>query len=288
MSVRVIVVSLLAAGCYPAGEGSTGDQPDAGVGEEPALTRLQATLAGKVLAVGVEEAARRFGPVAPASADASCTTISGDTADADGDAIPADAKLTIDCGEQRLGYSGSLTGVESVTDDQPDAAAWAFSAAVDLEATLATPLGATMLVDGEGSVVASQGSALGPYNLDTSLDVLSTITNRRGVETRIGEAIDWTVSYGPDLEWSAGVPAVVGKLTTEGTWDFSVNGISASASLATPVPLTFRPACKSRIAAGTIEASFEMAGKNATIRVEWTACGSRLVSYDLDGITGEI
>jgi len=72
---------------------------------------------------------------------------------------------------------------------------------------------------------------------------------------------------------------VVGKLFVDGGWDVRVKGRSAAATLTTPTALTFAPSCDSRITAGVVEASYTVAGQQASISVEWSGCGNRTVDY---------
>ena len=62
--------------------------------------------------------------------------MTGDTSDSDGDSIPLSAKLILDCHSRRLGYTGTLSGLETVNDTEPDAAAWSFTADSDVSASL--------------------------------------------------------------------------------------------------------------------------------------------------------
>jgi len=285
MTVKMLVATLLATGCVTNGAGGTPDggaAPDGGQ-SAAAFTQAEATLAGKALAADIEGAARRYGAVAPSLARAvSCVAMSGDATDTDGDSIPAGATLTFDCSEQRLGYTGTLTGTESVSDTQPDALAWAFSVTSDLHAELTGPFGGSMVVDGDGSITASQGSLAGPFRLASTLGVVSVITNVRGIETDIAEELDSTLSYAPDLEWTPGGVVVTGALTADGAWTVSVGEKSADASLSTPTTLTFTPSCESRVTAGVVEASLAFGARAASIRVEWSGCGRPTVTYDVD------
>jgi hypothetical protein len=287
---RIVLACLLLTGCSagdPDVDVDVEDEPEVGSTQQ-AFTRAQAKLAGRALAAGIEEAAQRYDPIAPAAMlDAECTTLSGDTTDVDGDGIPASAKLTFDCSKRRLGFTGTLTGVESVSDQQPDAVAWAFDAGVELQSTLTGPFGGSMVVDAYGTVLASQQGVAGPFELAVGLDVESLITNVRGIETEILEDIEWTVSYAPELAWAPGDLAVVGKLSTDGVWNVSVNDISAVATLRTPTALSFEASCETRVTAGLVEASLAFGERAATIAVEWSGCGQPVVSYDLSAPPSE-
>jgi len=285
MWVRYIGLSLAAAGCVASND--THGAPDGGEAVV-AFTRAEAKLAGEALAASIEGAAKRYGPVSPevaaaaraAAVDASCVTSSGDGSDADGDTIPASATLTFDCSERRLGYTGTLTGTEAISDGQPNAVAWAFTASADLRASLTGPFGGSMVVDTDGTIAASQGSVVGPFRLTSDLDVVSVITNVRGIRTEVTEAIDGTVSYAPDLEWTPGGPVVIGTLAVEGAWNVMVDATSAEATLSTPTPLTFTPGCESLVTAGRVEAAFAIGASQASIAVEWSGCGQSSVIYD--------
>lgn len=284
MWVRHICWSLAAAGCVAS---NTDGAPDAGEAVA-AFTQAEAKLAGEALAAGIEGAARKYGPVAPevaaaaraAAVDPSCVTSSGDVSDADGDTIPASATLTFDCSERRLGYTGTLTGTESISDGQPDAVAWAFTANADLRASLTGPFGGSMVVDTDGTIAASQGGAVGPFRLTSTLDVISVITNVRGIRTDVTETLDGTVSYAPDLAWTPGGPVVTGTLAVEGAWNVGVDATSAEATLATPTPLTFTPGCDTLVTAGLVEAAFATGASQASITVRWSGCGQSSVTYD--------
>jgi hypothetical protein len=107
-------------------------------------------------------------------------TTSGDMSDPDGDSIPTSARLAFDCSKRRLGFTGVLTGNEEVTDLRPNLLWWAFSATTDLHASLTGPFGGSAVVDTDGSIVASQPALVGPFLLDSTLDVISVITRASG------------------------------------------------------------------------------------------------------------
>ena len=289
---RAVLAGLVTVGCVA---DETTELPDAGPAAGATFTQAQAGFAGDALAAGVEDSAQRFGPVAPhvsskarqdvtprAGFDAGCATLSGDTSDADGDSIPAAATMTLDCSARRLGFTGRLAGTESVSDLQPGELAWAFEASTDLRASLTGPFGGSAVVDTLGSIVASQAGLAGPYALASTLDVSTLITNVRGVETEITEAVDWTVAFTPELAWTPGGIVVRGSLAVDGAWRVTVAGRSGDAVVSTPTPLTMTPSCGTLITAGVIEASFALAGRTETITVRWSGCDQHTVGYDPD------
>jgi hypothetical protein len=283
---NIVLACLLVTGCSP--RHADVDDTDGATGEnvgtsEQAFTKAQAKLVGKALGAGIQELTERLDPITPDSTtgDSKCWTLSGDTSDDDGDRIPADAELTLDCSKRRLGFTGTLTGVETVTDREPDALAWAFDATVDAHSTLTGPFGGSMVLDAGGTVVASQQSIVGPFHLDGALDIATLITNVRGIETQILEGVDLTMSYTPDFEWAPGEVAIVGRIDVEGEWNVSIDDIAAAATLQTPTPLTFDPTCKTGITAGQLEAALTFGERAATIWVDWSGCGSPTVDYDL-------
>jgi hypothetical protein len=284
MSVRLALATLVATGCVA---GEEMGMPDAG--GSPTFTQGQARFAGEALAAGIEDTAQRFGPVAPqasnkptprAGLDPECVTLSGDQTDADGDSIPVSATLTFDCSKRRLGFTGILTGSETVADLQPAAIAWDFSASTTIHASLTGPFGGSAVVDTEGSMVASQGGLEGPYELASGLAVITLITNASGQETEVTEDVDLRVSFTPDLAWTPGGVVVRGRLFVDGAWSVSVGGVSGEATVATPTPLTLAPACESLITAGVVEAGFTLAGHTESISVRWSGCGQSAVTYD--------
>ena len=282
-SLTVVVAAMLAMGC---GESEPGPEEEEDVPIEGSLfSTLQAKFAGQVLAGGVELAAFQYGSQIPESSiNNQCTTISGDPTDDDGDKIPVSGVLTLDCNKRLLGWSGSVKGTQSVTDTQPEAAAWSFTMSADLDASVSGPFGGSADSQASGSIAATQGGALGPYSLDILLGASTDITTATGLEFSVTEDIDWSMTYTPDLDWSPGGGIVVtGVLDVGGTWTVNVNGDEAEATLSTPTPLVFDPTCRpTRVTAGVVEASFEYQGKTAVIRVEWTGCDRSRVTYDHD------
>jgi len=276
MSKRIVLISLLVTGCAVQGGDNVADD-DPG----PTFTTAQAVAAGKVLGAGIEEAASWYGPITRnAGVDASCVSQTGDTSDADGDYIPASARLTFDCNKRRLGYTGVLTGTAGVSDSLPDQLAWAFDATTEMHASLTGPFGGSMVSDGGGSLVASQGSVLGPFRLDSVLDTVTVITNVAGDQVDITENLAGGIAFTPTLSWNPGADPVAGKPDADGTWVVGVDGHTAETSLSTPVKLTFRPSCETLITAGKVVAGFTAGSHYETITVRWTDCGQKNVTYD--------
>ncbi len=274
--MRVILASVLLTGCVMEPADDVVADDDAA----PMFTPAQADLAGEALAAGIEDAALRYGPVMPpAAADASCVTPSGDMSDPDGDTIPTSARLAFDCEKRRLGFTGVLTGNEEVTDSRPNLLWWAFSATTDLRASLTGPFGGSAVVDTDGSIVASQPALVGPFLLDSTLDVISVITNVRGRQTTVSESLDWTVAYHPDLEWNPGELVVGGSLTVGGSWVVSVDDRSADATVVTPAPLTITTECATLVTAGQVDATFAVGERTGTLTVVWSGCGAPDVNY---------
>jgi hypothetical protein len=235
--------------------------------------------AGDALGNGIEDGAGAFGPVnAGTAVDASCITLSGNTDDSDADNIPTDATLTFNCSETQLGYTGTVTGTETVTDNQPAAAAWAFTAMADLHSSLTGPSAASIVSDRNGEIVATQGSAVGPFNLARTLDVV-TVFKTALSHTTVTEANDWTISFTPQVSWTPGGAVVTGSLTATGTWNVTIGNKTADATLATPTALTLTPSCATRVTAGTIIGTYQGSGYTNTITVTWTGCGQHTVSF---------
>lgn len=174
---------------------------------------------------------------------------------------------------------GTLTGTETVVDDQPTGVAWAFTAAADLHATLTGPFGGTIVRDWDGQIKATQGSAIGPFTLDRQLVVETVFTPPVGRATTVSEVNDWTITYTPTATWTAGAVVVGGNLRAAGTWDVTVGTASANATISTPTPLVMTPTCATRVTAGVVEGTYDDAGQSRTINVTWTGCGQRTVTY---------
>jgi hypothetical protein len=267
MNVRVIlVVVMLGGGCVKKDTGTLGE--------------ADAQNAGKALAAGIEDGTTTFGPVSTQGAglDAPCVTLSGDTSDPDQDSIPTAATLTFNCTSMAFGYTGMVTGTEMVTDGQPNASAWAFSASADLHSSLTGPGGASITNDRSGTIVGAQSSAM--FTLDRTLDVTTEFKNAAGATlATVAETNAWTIAYMPQVTWTPGGVAVTGSVTATGSWDVSVNSNSANATLATPTPLTLTPTCATRITAGVVTGTYKDGVKDSTITVTWTGCGSSVVTY---------
>jgi hypothetical protein len=276
--MRTLVLAL-SIGVGGAGCMKPADDTDGG------LTQVEARAAGDALGNGVEEAASTYGPMVAASADSTCITLGGDTLDPDADSIPNNATLTYNCTTQALGYTGTLAGTATVTDDQPAAHAWAFSGSADLHATLTGPGGASITSDWSGSLAGSQASPLGPYALDRVLGVVTVFAAGGGddgqpvASTTVTEDNDWTVTFTPQATWTPGGVIVTGSLAATGAWNVTVNEKTFSATLATPTPLTVNPACATLLTAGVVTGTYpEAGGTMGSIVVTWTGCGQRTVS----------
>lgn len=247
--------------------------------DDGGLSNTEARSAGDALANGIEDSALGFGKVSEGmAADGTCVTPSGDAADPDMDNIPNNAKLTYNCTGMLFGFTGTLTGTLGVVDDQPNAIAWAFTGMSDLNASLTGPDGASIVRDWSGKIVASQASPVGPFKTQRTLDVTTVFTDRRGAKLTVTEDNDWAVTFTPMATWTPGSLIVTGKVSATGSWNITVGEHAATATIATPTPLTLDPACASRITAGTVTGSYvDDAENNGTITVTWTGCGVKTV-----------
>lgn len=263
--MRIFLACLLLGGC---------------VKKDSGLSAGEAQSAGQALGAEVEDGAKGFGSVAQgAAATPACTTLSGDTADPDGDSIPNHATVTFNCSDTSLGYTGTLTGTLMVTDTQPAALAWAFAGDANLHATLTGPAGGMITTDRTGTITAAQGSAVGPYTLARTLTVTTVLTTATQRSTTVDVDNDWTITYTPTATWMPGTIVIGGKLEATGSWNVAVvGGASASATLATPTPLTLTPSCESRVTAGEVTATYADGAKTNTITVTWTGCGASTVT----------
>jgi len=253
--------------------------------KEAGLTQNEAQSLGDALSAGIEDSAKSYGAVKDgAGADEPCATLSGNTADADLDNIPASATVTYNCTAMALGYTGTLNGTMSVTDDAPNVAAWAFTGGANLHATLTGPFGGTAVRDWDGMIVATQTTN---FALHRTLDVVTVWTapggdgsgGLAGRQTTVTEDNDWTITYTPMVTWMPGSIVVTGSLTATGQWNFTINEFAGMATLATPTPLTLDPNCATRITAGTVTGAYMDDDMNDhTVTVTWTGCGARTVT----------
>jgi hypothetical protein len=238
------------------------------------FTAQEAASAGNSMAAGIEDAAKGFGPVNQNNADG-CVTMSGDPSDADHDSIPANAKATYNCTARLLGYTGTVTGTQSITDDAPTIAAWAFTGSHDFHSTLTGPVGNSVVRDTRGSLVATQSGLT--FGLQRMFDGTTVFTDNKG-STTVEEAVDWKIGFMPTVAFMAGQPVVAGALSANGSWDVAVGAHAANATIATPTPLTIAPSCASLVTAGSITASYDIDGTSHAITVTWTACGQHIVT----------
>ena len=238
------------------------------------LTMAEAMSAGQALGSEVEDGATGFGPVSQqgASVDSTCVTLSGDTGDPDADNIPNHATLTFNCSAMALGVTTTVTGTETVTDTQPNVAAWAFTADANLHGTV-TAGQASVTTDRTGTITATQGSPLGPFNLERALNATTVIADRTTSVT-VDEVNGWTLAFSPQATWTPGGVVVTGSLSASGSWDVTVGSNSAEATLATTTPLTLDPSCATRVTGGSLTGTYT----GGTITVAWSACGTSNVT----------
>lgn len=250
-------------------------EPQAGPLGEP-----EAMVAAGALGNGIEDLAARFGTLdRGAGASAACASSTGDASDPDGDGIPVDATLTYSCEESRLGYSGTLSGTLAVEDDDPAAVAWAFTGAVDTRSALAGADGASITIDRDGQVVATQTTgSFGPFVIDRAVDVVTVLVTA-GETTTVTESTAWTMTYRPLVAWSPGSPPVPANLSLSGTWSVNVGNSSAEATLSNPSGLSLSPSCATRVTAGSVTAAYLAEGATRSITVIWTGCGDRTLGY---------
>ena len=269
MPMLVLVLATGGAGCV---------KEDAG-----GPTDGEARAAGDALGNGLEDSAATYGPMTTSSADTTCVTLGGDSSDPDGDSIPVNATLTYDCVSMAIGYTGTLTGTLSAADDQPAALAWAFTGTADMHAMLTAPGGGSITSDWDGSLVGTQASAIGPYVLERTLDVVTVFQSGgdlRPVTTMVVEDNDWTITFTPQATWTPGGLVVTGSLNATGAWNVTVGGKTLTATLTTPTPLTVTPSCETLLTAGVAVGTYPVeGGGTGTITVTWTGCGTRTVVH---------
>ena len=243
------------------------------------IAGADAQFAGDALAAEIEDGATGFGPVASqGAANPSCVTLSGNTADTDGDSIPDAATLTFNCSTTEAGHTGTITGTEMVTDPKPTMPSWDFTATADLHFALTAPSGGSITHDRTGTIVGAQQGTT--FSLARTLDATTTI---QASPTSTGVSIDetnaWTITYAPTVTWMPGAVVVGGTASATGSWSVTMGSNAADATLATTSPLTFTPSCATRVTGGTLTATYEGGGHMNTLTVAWTGCGARTVTY---------
>ena len=245
------------------------------------IDTTESQAAGKALAASIEDSAAAVGPADQGAAFASsstCYTLSGDTSDTDGDHIPANATLTFtNCVKTQGNVTATFNGTEAAHDDQPAVATFAFTLSVDGTLDLAAAGGATETVHRTGSIVGTTPSA-GTYQL--AHDRTTTIDAQGNGQTFAAtENYQLTTTYTPSGAWTPGSGPVGGTYTANGSWDATVNGANANATVATTTPLTFDPSCETHVTAGVITATFTGPNATRTLTVTWSGCGARTVQY---------
>jgi hypothetical protein len=243
------------------------------------IGQAESQQAGQSLQAEIESGAGGFGAVSSQGVLPTCVTLSGDVSDPDLDSIPTDATLTFNCSQTSLGYTGTVTGTEMVTDTEPSTPAWAFSATADLMASLTGPAGGSIVTHRTGSFTAAQASPLGPFSLDRTLTVTTVFTGAGGHSVTVDADHNWTITYAPQVSWTPGSVVATGSLTATGMWSVTMGSKSADAELSTPTPLTLDPTCASRVTAGVVTGSWTAGGHGNTITVTWTGCGAATVTY---------
>lgn len=254
---------------------------------EPGLYPDQVAVTGSALRMTASLLAWAYEPPSLGWTSASCVTVTGSDADADG--FPdagASGNVTLDsCQRPAFGSVLALSGSATV-DDGDDGALASFAH---------TGAGAFSLSGGGFDAATwtfsdSGGDATGYYGLHSAA---SLGTSGDGIlDVTLGYQLD--AAYDPDASWTPGTPLAAGTLTVEGPLNafFPSPFPSARGELLTGMPLTVDPGCPERITAGELRAFYatsvnddECSGPRWAVwkvSVTWTGCGESVTSESFD------
>ena len=173
------------------------------------------------------------------------------------------------------GITMVLNGTESVTDDEPAAKAWAFTAGYDLSVDEQTQNGHITTTQ-KGTAVGTHpgGVFQTKYDLTQTGDVAG-----QGHNAHVSDAMKWTAVYAPSTAWTPGDPPAAGTFTVDGNWDVAIsdNGDldGGDMTVVTLTPPAIDPNCSSLITAGALSASTQ----GHVVTVTWTGCNTTTVTY---------
>lgn len=258
---------------------------------EPMLYQDQVAVAGTSLRLTASLLAWAYEPPALGWTSASCVTVTG--ADADADGFPdtgAAGNVSLDsCQRGAFGGTLALSGSATV-DDSDDGALASFAHTGAGEFTLSGGGfdAATWTFSDAG------GDATGFFGLHSAASVGTA--GDEILDAVLRYEVD--AAYDPATAWTPGTPLAAGTLTIDGPLDvsFPFPFPSAHGEVVTAVPLTVDPACPERITAGEIRAFYatfdtddECAGSSWAvweIAVVWNGCGETVTSQNLDHFAG--
>lgn len=258
---------------------------------EPMLDQYQVAVAGSALRLTASLIAWAYEPPALGWASASCVTVTGGDADADGfpDAGAAGNVSLDSCQRPAFGGSLALSGSATV-DDSDDGALASFAH---------TGAGAFSLSGGGFDAATwtfsdAGGDATGYYGLHTAA---SLGTAGDGIlDAVLMYEVD--AAYDPTTTWTPGTPLAAGTLTLDGPLDasFPFPFPSAHGEVVTAVPLTVDPACPERITDGEIRAFYATYETDDPcfgpswalweLSVVWTGCGRVVATQSFDHSVG--
>lgn len=260
------------AGCAPKeeeAEGILGEENSQAAGEA-----LQASIEGGAAAYRTEESAAFGG---------SCISLSGNTADTDDDNIPEEVTVTYtDCSGTDWRGTATLNAVKSLRDDDPQVAAFLFTADASGDLALVGGNGGTLDVHHDHVIQGSQPGS--EYQLDVDgTNSFEAHGPNGGFLLRGEETLDWVERYAPSAPWIPGLGPVAGTYSVNGTYAVSLESsnasVAADAVLTTIAPMTIDPACSTLVVGGSVEATYEGPEEDRMLSVTWTGCGQGSVSY---------
>ncbi len=259
---------------------------DEGESATPAINEETSELAADMFVGTIDESFSNFEPVVaggmmfqPEHDGEDCYTESGDASDTDADQIPTDWTITYDCSYSEEGFTYSMNGFQHVQDDDPQAAAFAFTMDADMELAFSGE-GADLSASWVGSLVASEPD--GAFSVDADMTAVGDMVGEDG-EVHYSQDMDMVTVYDPDGAWAMGDELIAGTYTVDGSWavDFRSPEESGAAAFTvdTVVPMTVDPLCFSLITAGEVDLSFVHQGRTRNVKVTWTGCDTYTATF---------
>ncbi|HXG45265.1 MAG TPA: hypothetical protein VNJ71_10965 [Gemmatimonadales bacterium] len=222
-----------------------------------------------------------------ASLPAGCPAASS-TTDSDGDGIPDDARLTFTnppCSLSGfLGGTLTLDGTVRIQDPSGGNSTALDATLADLRWSYTDPGGIrsfTTTRNGTLNRLGSPDAALLAVNVTT----VRHRPNRAAATIGLVGTLDFTAETPGSLELDQPLPA--GDLTLDGTWTWRRRTEDYRLTVSTVVPLQYDPTCAGphRFRAGRLELAGTLQGRQGTLVLTWSACGTDPARRWLESLT---
>lgn len=201
--------------------------------------------------------------------NATCVSYLNGGTDTDGDGIPDDDVIQVNCSATVGGVVRTIAGTITVSDDNPAVADFNYGATYNLSATSDDGQGNTASASTSASTEASDTG--GVYSVDFS-GFESLSANIDGDNVTVSEVHAWTVEYTPASAWSPGDALVAGDMSIDGSWTIGGTMGDGVLVLSTSVPLHVDPACAPDVFdSGTLDATAVGPGIDI-YEIQWNGC----------------